>query len=146
MRATYADDYGTFSIREATTMTSWKPDGYNSLSPYLIVNGGRATLEFLRAAFGAEPLRVIERPDGSLKHGEARIDDTVVMFADAVDGWPAVPAHVHLYVPDVDAAYRRALAAGGTSVLEPVRKEDPDKRGGVKDPGGTTWWLATQAA
>ena len=127
-------------------MTDWKPQGYNSASPYLVVRDARATLEFLCAAFGAEPLRVIERPDGSLVHGEARIDDTVIMFADAVEGWPAVPAHVHLYVRDVDVAYQRALAAGGTSVMEPVRKEDQDKRGGVKDPGGTTWWLATQVA
>lgn len=125
-------------------MTDWKPAGYNSVSPYLVVSGARATLEFLRKAFGAEPLRVIERPDGSLVHGEARIDDTVVMLADAIEGWAAVPAHVHLYVPDVDAAYRRALAAGATSVMEPVKKSDPDKRGGVKDAGGTTWWLATQ--
>jgi len=66
------------------------------------------------------------------------------MLADAIEGWAAVPAHVHLYVPDVDAAYRRALAAGATSVMEPVKKSDPDKRGGVKDAGGTTWWLATQ--
>jgi uncharacterized glyoxalase superfamily protein PhnB len=51
---------------------------------------------------------------------------------------------VHVYVSDVDAAYRRALAAGATSVQEPVKKEDEDKRGGVKDAGGTTWWIATR--
>jgi uncharacterized glyoxalase superfamily protein PhnB len=51
---------------------------------------------------------------------------------------------VHVYVRDVDATYRRALEAGATSVQEPVQKGDPDKRGGVKDAGGTTWWIATK--
>ena len=125
-------------------MSAWKPEGYSSLSPYLIVVDAKATLEFLRASFDAEPLRIITREDGTFGHAEARIDDTVVMFADAVEGWPAVQAHVHIYVADVDASYRRALAAGGTSVMEPSKKGDADKRGGVQDPGGTTWWLATQ--
>ena len=77
-------------------------------------------------------------------HSEVRIDDTVVMIADAGDGWPPVPSHVHIYVRDVDATYKRALEAGATSVQEPVKKEDEDKRGGVKDAGGTTWWIATK--
>jgi len=47
-------------------------------------------------------------------------------------------------VPDVDDAYARMLAAGGESVQEPVQRDDPDRRGGVRDPGGTTWWIATQ--
>ena len=71
-------------------------------------------------------------------------DDTVVMLADGNDRWPPVPAHVHVYVPDVDATYKRALAAGAASVQEPIKKEDEDKRGGVKDAGGTTWWIATR--
>lgn len=125
-------------------MTGWKPQGYNSVSPYLIVSDARATLEFLRAVFGADPLRLLARDDGTLRHAEARVGDTVVMVADAVEGWPAVAAHVHVYVPDVDVSYRLALAAGGTPVMEPAQKGDEDKRGGVQDPGGTTWWLATQ--
>ena len=125
-------------------MSAWKPHGYNSVSPYLIVSDAKATMAFLKATFDAEPLRVIARPDGTLRHAEARIGDTVVMLADAVEGWPAVPAHVHIYVADVDAIYRRALAAGGKSIAEPAKKDDADKRGGVQDSGGTTWWLATQ--
>jgi len=57
---------------------------------------------------------------------------------------PPVPSHVHVYVIDVDATYTRALAAGATSVQEPAKKQDPDKRGGVKDAGATTWWIATK--
>jgi PhnB protein len=70
------------------------------------------------------------------------------MLADASEDRPAIPAHVHIYVPDVDATYQRALAAGATSVQKPQeppqRSEDDSKRGGVKDAGGTTWWIATK--
>jgi uncharacterized glyoxalase superfamily protein PhnB len=127
-------------------MSKYKPAGYNSVSPYLIVEGAAATIEFLAKAFNAVELRRFPTPDGSGKvmHAEVRIDDTVVMLADRPDEWPAVPAHVHIYVADVDAAYQQALAAGATSVQEPIKKEDDDKRGGVRDAGGTTWWLATK--
>jgi uncharacterized glyoxalase superfamily protein PhnB len=66
------------------------------------------------------------------------------MLADAAEGWPPVAARVHVYVPDVHAVYQRALATGAASVQEPVKKDDADKRGGVTDAGGTTWWIATQ--
>lgn len=85
-------------------------------------------------------------PSGKLMHAEGRIDDTVVMLADGVEGWPPIPSYVHIYVADVDTTYRRALESGAESVQEPVRKEDEDKRGGVKDTGGTTWWIATRQA
>lgn len=124
--------------------TSFKPDGYNSVSPYLIVAGASETIAFLEQALGATELRRFPGPDGKLMHAEVRIDDTVVMLADGNDRWPPVPAHVHVYVPDVDATYKRALAAGAASVQEPIKKEDEDKRGGVKDAGGTTWWIATR--
>ena len=79
-------------------------------------------------------------------HAEVRLDDTVVMLADGTDGWPPMASHVHVYVADVDATYARALEAGAVSVQVPVKKEDEDKRGGVKDAGGTTWWIATKVA
>ncbi len=79
-------------------------------------------------------------------HAEVRIDDTVVMIADGGHGSPAFATWLHVYVPDVDATYRRALAAGGISVQEPTRNDDPDRRGGVQDPAGNTWWIATQMA
>jgi PhnB protein len=125
--------------------TSWKPETYSTVSPYLIVNDAAATIDFLREAFGAEELRRFASHDGGIVHAEARIGDTVLMIADgAAPAWPPVPAHVHVYVPDVDATYETALAAGATPVQAPVQKEDEDRRGGVKDPGGTTWWIATR--
>ncbi|KAB7780720.1 VOC family protein [Xanthomonas sp. LMG 12460] len=123
---------------------SFKPERYTSVSPYLIVDGAQRTIAFLVAVFDAEPLRQIPGEGGLLAHGEVRIDDTVVMFCDAVEGWPAVPAHVHVYVRDVDATYQRGLAAGATAVQAPVQKDDPDRRGGFRDAGGTTWWVGQQ--
>jgi PhnB protein len=121
-----------------------KPEGYTTVAPYLIVDGAAKTIEFLARAFGANELRRFARPNGKLTHAEVRIDDTVVMLADGAPGWPPIPSHVHIYVPDVDTTYKRALEAGATSVQAPVKKDDPDKRGGVKDAGGTTWWIATK--
>ncbi|HEX5720756.1 MAG TPA: VOC family protein [Thermoanaerobaculia bacterium] len=123
---------------------SYKPDNYTTVSPYLIVDGASSTIDFLKSVFGAVELRRFPDASGKLMHAEVRIDDTVVMIADGVEGWPPIPSHVHVYVSDVDATYRSALEAGATSVQEPVKKEDEDKRGGVKDAGGTTWWIATR--
>lgn len=123
---------------------SYKPEHYSTVSPYLIVADAAATIAFLTRVLDADELRRIARPDGKLRHAEVRIGDTVVMVADAAEGWPPVPSHVHVYVSDVDETYRQALQAGAESVQAPVQKEDEDKRGGVKDAGGTTWWIATQ--
>ncbi|MCA1598464.1 MAG: VOC family protein [Chloroflexi bacterium] len=126
--------------------SSHKPNNYSTVSPYLIVDGASTTIDFLVKVFGAARLRRVPDAAGKLMHAEVRIDDTVVMIADGGDGWPPVPSHVHIYVSDVDATYKRALEAGAISVQEPVKKEDEDKRGGVKDAGGTTWWIATKVA
>ncbi len=123
---------------------NWKPEGYNSVSPYLLVKNAKDVIEFLKATFGATELRKHERPDGSVMHVEVRIDDTVVMMGEAGADWPIQPTHIHVYVNDVDAIYKRALTAGGVSVQAPVQKEDPDKRGAVNDPSGHTWWIASQ--
>jgi PhnB protein len=122
----------------------YKPSGYTAVSPYLVVDGASKTIEFLQNVFGAIELRRFPDQHGKLMHAEVRIQDSVLMLADGTEGWPPVPAHVHIYVPNVDFVYRRALEAGATSVQEPVKKDDDDKRGGVKDPGGTTWWIATR--
>ena len=123
---------------------AYKPDGYNTVSPYLIVDGANATIDFLKQVFAAVELRRFADTNGKIMHAEVRIEDTVLMIADGGDGWPPVPSHVHIYVKDVDAAYQRALGAGAASVQVPVKKEDADKRGGIKDAGGTTWWIATK--
>lgn len=119
----------------------YKPDGYNDVSVYLIVPDAQATLAFLERAFDAPQLRVIRGPDERIVHAEARVGDTVVMMGQSAGG-PA--ANVHVYLPDVDAAMERALAAGASLVQEAMEKGDGDRRGGVKAPDGTVWWLASE--
>lgn len=124
---------------------AWKPAGYSSVSPYLMVRDAQRVFDFLKRVFDTAELRRYNRPDGSLMHAEVRLDDTVLMFAEATPDWPTVPAWLHVYVSDVDAAYQRALAAGGESVQAPHQAAgEADRRGGVKDPAGNTWWIATQ--
>lgn len=124
---------------------SYKPQGYSSVSAYIVAEGAQRVIDFLSESFDAVPTRRYDLPDGSIMHAEVKIDDTVVMIADGGGEHPAFPVWLHIYVPDVDASYRRALAAGGRPVEEPrQRKGDPDRRAGVKDPAGNTWWIATQ--
>jgi PhnB protein len=123
---------------------SYKPVGYTSVAPYLIVSNAGDTIKFLAAVFDGKELRKFADPAGRVVHAEVRIDDTVVMLAEGGGGFPAVPAHVHVYVSDVDAVYVRAMAHGVVSVQEPLKKDDEDRRGGIQDAGGTTWWIATK--
>ena len=122
---------------------TYKPAGYSSVSPYLIVDGATDTIAFLRTVFDAVELRRVELDNGKLRHAELRLDDTVIMLGDRTDSSPSVPAHVHVYVSDVDATYQRALQAGATSIQEPVSRDVGDRLGAVRDSGGTTWWIAT---
>ena len=127
------------------SMSLHKPANYSTVSPYLIVNGADATIEFLKRVFDAIELRRFADDSGKLMHAEVRIDDTVIMLADpAPPDWLPIASYVHIYVKDVDATYRKALDTGAISVQEPTKKEDEDKRGGVRDAGGTTWWIATR--
>lgn len=124
---------------------AWKPAGYCSMSPYLISPDAEALIRFAKAAFGGVLLRRFDRPDGSLMHAEVRVDDSVLMIGGGATAAASQAPHIHLYVPDVQAAFARAVAAGAAVVQEPHRKgDDDDLRGGVQDPSGTTWWLASQ--
>ena len=126
-------------------MTAWKPAGYPSMSPYLICPDAAGLIAFLERAFHGVVQRRFDRPDGSVMHAEVRIDDSVVMIGGAATDAQSDGPHIHLYVPDAMAVFDRAVAAGATIVQAPVRKDaDDDLRGGVRDPWGTTWWIATQ--
>lgn len=119
------------------------PDGYHTVSPYLIADDAAALLEFLRRAFGGEEMFRMDMPDGSVGHAEVRIGDSVVMVGGAGGEWPAVPAAIHLYVSDVDATYQAALAAGARSTEEPADQFYGDRRANVVDGAGNQWFIAT---
>jgi PhnB protein len=123
----------------------YKPEGYVSVSTYIVADRAQRVVDFLIGGFDAKQLRRFDLPDGTIMHAELQIDDTVVMIADSGKDHAAFPVWLHVYVPNVDTCYERLLKIGGTSVQEPTQKQgDPDRRGGVKDPAGNTWWIATQ--
>ena len=119
------------------------PEGYSTVTPYLIVEGADAVLDFVARAFGAEQRLRMDRDDGTVAHAEVTIGDSLVMLAEAGGEWAAMPGNIHLYVEDCDETYARALDAGGTSLREPETQFYGDRSGGVRDPGGNTWWITT---
>ncbi len=120
------------------------PDGYQTVTPYLVVKGAAQLIDFLKEAFGAEQTFRVDGPGGTVGHAEVRIGGSMIMLGDAsqADSEPTNTS-IHLYVGDTDAVYKRALAAGATSVREPQDQFYGDRSAGVKDAFGNQWWIAT---
>jgi len=118
------------------------PDGYHSVTPSLVVNGASKLIDFMKQAFGAEEAFRMPAPTGEIMHAEVRIGDSVVMLNDAMRQ-PPITSSLFLYVPDVDATYRRALGAGATSLVEPANMFWGDRMAQVKDQFGNQWAIAT---
>jgi len=118
------------------------PDGYHSVTPYLIVKGVAALIDFLKEAFDAVETERLPGPDGTIGHAEVRIGDSIVMMGEG-EHFEPMPAAIYLYVNDIDAAYAKALAAGATTVMEPADQFYGDRSGGVKDAFGNLWFVAT---
>ena len=129
------------------TVVPWKPDSQVSVASYLVVQKSTEMTAFLEKVFDAKEVFKFEMKD-VVVHAEVEINkDSIVMMCDVQPGWitEPVPCHVHVYVPDVDATFQKALEAGGKEVQKPEKKDDADKRGGFKDPSDTvTFWVATQ--
>ncbi|MCX6626041.1 MAG: VOC family protein [Candidatus Solibacter sp.] len=120
------------------------PEGYHSVTPYLVVQGAGKLIDFMKAAFGAREIGRLLQPDGTIGHTEMRIGDSPIMLSEAREQWKAMPTTLYLYLEDVDAAYARALAAGATPVMEPKNQFYGDRSGGVQDMCGNFWWVATR--
>jgi PhnB protein len=124
---------------------TFKPAGYNSVSPYFIVKDGQRFIDLLKKIFDAKELRRYDMPDGSIMHAEVQLDDSVIMLGDASDKFPPVPVVVHVYVANVDETFKKALDAGCEVVEKPKEQEgDPDRRGTFKDFAGNMWSIGTQ--
>ncbi len=119
------------------------PDGYHTVTPYLVVEDAGQLIEFLGRAFGATLRYSHKRPDGKVAHAEMQIGDSIIMMGSAQGDTTPMPTALYLYVPNCDELYRRAVAAGGTSIGEPKDQFYGDRHGGIKDPCGNSWWLAT---
>ncbi len=118
-------------------------DDFHTVTPYLSVPDAEGLITFLIAVFDAEVRRRDTRPDGTLLNAEVRIDDSIIELSQATPEWGATPAALHVYVRDTDAAYRRALDAGATSLYAPAEMDYGERSAGVRDSNGNRWYFAT---
>jgi PhnB protein len=120
------------------------PEGYHRVTPWIISRDTARLLDFMSKAFGAEEMGRVYNADGTIGHAEVNIGDSIVMAFDARKEWPATPCFLRLYVPDGDAVYQQALAAGATAVTEMTSLSFGDRVGRVRDPFGNLWWIQTR--
>ncbi|MEO8613050.1 MAG: VOC family protein [Chloroflexota bacterium] len=122
------------------------PEGYHTVTPWIIVNGAAKFIDFLKEAFEAteqEGSRVLNEDGKTIGHAEVHIGDSVVMVFDTRENWPETPCFMRLYVENGDLVYEQALKAGATSVTEMVTHMFGDRVGRVRDPFGNVWWIQT---
>ncbi|WP_371636114.1 VOC family protein [Streptomyces zaomyceticus] len=120
------------------------PDGYTTITPWVIGHDTAGLIDYLERAFGAEDLGRFVMEDGTIGHAELRIGNGRIMAFDSPPGWGPTPAFVRLYVEDAKAVHRRAVEAGGTSVTEVTHLFFGDEVGRVRDPYGNLWWIQTR--
>jgi PhnB protein len=119
------------------------PDGFHTLSPYLILKDALQFIEFLKHAFKAQEVVRSVLPNGTLTYAELKIGDSHLMLTEARDELKPMPSSFYLYVPDTDAVYKEAIKAGATSTSEPADQFYGDRIAGVIDPFGNRWWIGT---
>ena len=121
------------------------PDGYHTLTPYFAVRDAAGLIEFLQQAFDADVTERLAMPDGTVMHAQVKVGDSMVMIGQAGDEqYKLMHAMLYMYVKDADAVYKKAVQAGGKSVMEPVDQFYGDRSGAVEDPAGNQWWIATR--
>jgi PhnB protein len=119
------------------------PDGYHSVTPYLMIKGADQFITFMTAVFGAKVTEQLMQADGKRGHTELRVGDSLIMLSEVKADRPPTPIMLHIYVDDVDVAFERAVAAGGKVVAAPTNQFYGDRSGGVIEPSGNTIWIAT---
>jgi uncharacterized glyoxalase superfamily protein PhnB len=124
------------------TTTPVKP-GFHTVTPYLIVKGAAAMIDFLHEVFGAEERFRAPDETGRIMHAEVRVGNAMLELSDGSDEFPPMPSAFHVYLDDADGAYARAMAAGATSLEEPVDQPYGDREAGFADRFGNQWWVAT---
>ena len=120
------------------------PDGYGTVTPYLVIPDVAKVIEFLKKAFDATEAHPPHKdPDGRIMHAEVQIGTSRVMMGEPMGEFTPMPAMLHLYVEDCDALYKRAIDAGATPVMPVTDQFYGDRSGGVKDLAGNMWWIST---
>jgi PhnB protein len=141
--ASVKDPAGNFWYIATHQGETYTPKGLNNVNAYLHPLRAEPVINFLKRAFGAREIAKYASPDGVVHHAEIRVGDSVVEMGEAHGKYEPMPAMFYLYVPDCDAVYRRALAAGATAIAEPTDHPYGDRSGAVKDAFGNQWWIAT---
>jgi PhnB protein len=126
------------------------PEGYHTVTPYLVVNDAARAIDFYKRAFGATEMCTMPTPDGKIAHAELTIGDSVLMLSDEMPGSCASPkklggttCSVFLYVENVDNVFNQAISAGCNSEMPPTDMFWGDRFGKLKDPFGHSWAMAT---
>jgi PhnB protein len=119
------------------------PEGLRSVQPYLHLNEAHKMIPFMETVFEAEVMGVHKSPEGIVHHATIRIGNATLEIDEAHGEFQPMPCHLHVYVPDTDAAYARALEAGATSIEAPRNAPYGDRAAGVKDAWGNSWFIAT---
>ncbi len=128
---------------ESSATPHFRRPNFPNIAPYFLVKRAPQFIDFLVSAFdGTERIRV-PRPNGDIMHAEVAIGDSVIELGDASEQYPSRPMTIHLYVPDSDATYAKAIQAGASSVYEVVDQHWGDRQGCVMDPFGNRWYIAT---
>ena len=115
------------------------PSHHNRLMPYIIIPNAYQFIEFMKTVFGVTEQIIVPRSEGVIMHGELRIGESVIMFADTTEKITARSAGIFIYVEDVDETYKKALAAGAASLMDPM-KQSYGYTCGFHDPFGNDWW------
>jgi PhnB protein len=118
-------------------------EGFHAITPYLFAPDAAGLIKFISAAFAGEETYRKERPEGAIIHAEMRVGDSMLMLGEATPQFGPMPTSIYLYVADSDSVYRRALSSGGISVFPIMTLPNGERYGGVKDPFGNIWWIAT---
>lgn len=119
------------------------PEGYHSVTPYIIVPGVAKLIDFAKQVFGATEKERFSRPDGSVAHAEIKIGDSPVMLGEPHESVNAMPATLYVYVVDTDATFQSAMKVGARSLREPRDEIYGDRTAGVEDMFGNHWWIGT---
>jgi uncharacterized glyoxalase superfamily protein PhnB len=119
------------------------PEGFHTATPMIMADNVESVITFLQKAFDAQVMSKLESSDGKIMHSQVKIGDSILMFGDTCGKSPAMPVCMYLYVKDANAAYDKAIKAGGESIMEPKDHFYGDHAGAVKDPAGNAWWVAT---
>ena len=119
------------------------PEGLRSVQPYLHLREAHKMIPFMETVFGAEAIGVHKSPEGIVHHATIRIGNATLEIDEAHAEYQPMPCHLHVYVPDTDAAYARAIEAGATSIESPRNAPYGDRAAGVKDAWGNSWFIAT---